>query len=116
MGGEPFKVAGDGLKVAAYPSKVRRLVERTGGAGESFGVVEIEDAAFFRGGEFVNFGAVGPDYRASADLEWRDEQFRKKLLRKNNWMATAPQKRGKNYGRARSIENRDEIVNQGGAD
>src|SRR6266481_9660455 len=47
----------------------------TGYTGEGFGVVEIQHAAFFVGGELADFGAMGPDDSPGANVERRGLQL-----------------------------------------
>src|SRR5580692_7513929 len=87
-----------------------------GDAGEGFGVVEVEDAAFFVGGELGDFGAVRPDDGACAHVERRGLQFREKFRGKNDRMAAASFEYRQNDRRVRRVKRGDEIADEIRAD
>ena len=93
-----------------------RLLGGAGDAGEGFGVVEVEDAAFFVGGELTDFGAVGPDDGAGADVERGGLQFGKKFCGKDDRVAAAAFEDRENDWRMGGVKRGDEIADEIGAD
>src|SRR5262249_27184161 len=83
---------------------------------ERIRVVQVEDHALLRGGDFKNFLGVSPDNAARASLARRVEQFLIEPARKDDRVAPSGLKRGQDDELARAIEFLNEFTHKGWGD
>lgn len=92
------------------------LVAGAGHAVEGFGIVEIQNATFFRGRILADFFCVRPDDTARTDIGRCAFEFLVNARRKNDGMTTTTLENGEDHGSFGGIELLDQSVNKAFAD